>query len=226
MDTAPAITSPGQRIAAYRLIAELLVYPEQRDRDAIEAQRRELDHAPAPLREPLDDFLAAPRAEDPDEYLHLLELAPPCPLYLGAYLFDEPSTCRGVALSGRNTYMLELAGIYGHFGFQIQGELADFVPAVAEFLALSLAHRELDGIGLRRRLLEHYVRPGLAPMRAALEKYETPYALVIRALEATIDDDIAASADEPIWTPPQRAAPVHEVRIAMPGPLAHRHAGG
>src|SRR5690606_35699917 len=113
---------------------------------------------PSEMLSLVDAFLASSSATDPDEYLTLLELAPPCPLYLGSYLFEEPNTCRGAGISGRNTYMLELKAIFRHFGLELTGaELADYLPLVAEFLAHSLEHSELDGIGLRRYLLERHV---------------------------------------------------------------------
>jgi len=172
----------------YRLIAELLLYPEERDARAIDAGRRALTGMPAAVQEPVAQFLASPRAHDAEEYLNLLELSPPCPLYLGTYLFAEPASCRGAGRSGRNGYMIELAAIYAHFGLEVgTGELPDFLPALTEFLALSLERGERDRIGLRERLLERNVRPGLAPMRAALERYDTPYALLLDALAAVMD---------------------------------------
>lgn len=202
---APAPARALELPAAYRLIAELLLYPEDRDRAAIEAGLRRLAAAPPELKAPIGKFVATPRGEDLDEYLAVLELTPPCPLYLGAYIFEEPTSCRGAGISGRNGYMIELAAIYRHYGYELdKRELADFIPALAEFLAISLEQKERDGIGLRPRLLKTYVQPGLAPMRKALAKFESPYGLLIEALEAAVENDIAASADEPMWTPPAR----------------------
>lgn len=55
--------------AAYRLIAELLLYPEERDRAAIEAGQRSLADAPLGLVEPIEAFLGSSRSEDLEEYL-------------------------------------------------------------------------------------------------------------------------------------------------------------
>ena len=127
------------QIACYRLIAELLLHPEDRDRDKIDVLFRALRDAPKKVREPISEFLNDPLALSRSEYVQTLELSPPCPLYLGSYLFDEPTTCRGVGTSGRNAFMLELSGLYGHFGFQMQGgELADYLPILVDFLGISL----------------------------------------------------------------------------------------
>jgi len=197
--------SKKQLVAVYQTIAELLLYPEDRDADRVANCMAELSNAPAPLVEGLREFFASPRSGDSNEYIQVLELSPPCPLYLGSYMFDEPKSCLGAGLSGRNGYMMELAGAYRHFGFEIgKGELTDFVPAMAEFLAISLDNLNLDTIGLRRRFVESYVKPGLEPMRKALAKYDSPYGLIIGALEAAVDEDIALHADGPMWKIPPR----------------------
>ncbi len=195
--------SPEVQIACYRLIAELLLHPEDRDLDKIDALSRILRDAPERIREPISRFLNDPVASSRSEYVQTLELSPPCPLYLGSYLFDEPTTCRGIGTSGRNAFMLELRGLYGHFGFQMQGgELADYLPILVDFLGISLDHQERDRIGLRRRFLEHYVLPGLEPFRKALDKYNSPYSLLVSAVEAAVEEDRSGMGDQPAWQPP------------------------
>jgi nitrate reductase delta subunit len=186
--------------ASYRLIAELLLHPDDRDGATIQALTLELDDASG---DSIGAFLADAAGGSRDEYVQTLELAPPCPLYLGAYLFDEPTSCRGAGTSGRNGYMLELSGLYRHFGFELTGgELPDYLPAVVDFLWLSMVHRDRDTIGLRRRLLQHYVLPALGPMREALEKYHSPYALIATALAKTVEQDLEQLGDGPVWKPP------------------------
>ncbi len=195
----PAL-APGSRAAGYMLVAELFLYPEDRDEDAIRELRAALGDS-GPATGLIDAFLAAPRASDADEYLTVLELTPPCPLYLGAYLFEEPNSCRGAGVSDRNAYMLELKATYRHFGFDaLQRELPDFLPLMAEFLSLTESLRARDGIGLRRRLLEQHVLPALPKMTEGLSKYESPYVDLARALEALVRDDLAG-ATEPAWQP-------------------------
>lgn len=203
--------SPDSLAAGYRLVAELLLYPEARDPARVSTLWPALAGAPAAVCAPLEGFLAAPGAVSCDEYVQVLELSPPCPLYAGAYLFEEPTTCRGAGTSGRNRYMLELRNLYRHFGLEVGGgELPDFLPLMVDFLWLSLARPERDGIGLRRRLVEVYVAPALEPLRARLERYESPYAALVAALTALVDADRERMADGPLWEPPAepRALPV------------------
>ncbi len=188
---------------AYRLISELFLYPEDRDGARIEAEMAGLEEAPAELRAPLEAFLAAPAAVSAEEYVATLELAPLAPLYLGSYLYEEPTSCRGAGMSGRNGYMLELANIYRHFGVELAGgEMADFVPVIVEFLGLSLERRDEDKIGLRRYLVETLLINGIESLLSALRKCESPYAHLVEALRAALSEDIAHMADGPKWRPP------------------------
>ncbi len=192
-----------QLTSAYRLISELLLYPEDRDTGRIEAEMARLADAPAALRAPLEAFLAAPASLATEEYVATLELAPLAPLYLGSYLFEEPNSCRGAGMSGRNGYMLELANIYRHFGVELAGgELADFAPVVVEFLGISLERGDEDRIGLRRYLVETLLIDGIESLLSALRKCDSPYAHVVEALGVALSADIARMADGPIWRPP------------------------
>lgn len=203
------MANPGPQpmlTSGYRLIAELLLNPSVRDPARINAERDAIATAPAPVRQPIAAFLASPSARDIDEYTRTLELTPPCPLYLGSYIFDEPKSCRGAGMSGRNRYMVEIAAIYSHYAFTLdRREMADFLPAMVEFLALSLENRHRDTIGIRRRFVAQYVEPGLAPLARALAKYQSVYGLLIEALEAVLEQDQIAMSGGPIWTPPSEA---------------------
>lgn len=190
--------------SCYRLVAELLLHPEDRDASRVDGLLERLEDAPPEVAGPIGEFLAHPAAHAPDEYVQTLELAPPCPLYLGGYLFDEPTTCRGAGTSGRNAYMLELTGIYRHFGFELSArELPDYLPVMADFLWISLEHRARDRLGLRRRFVEQYVRPALAPLREKLDEYQSPYARLVTALQSAVDADLHAMGEEPAWRPPE-----------------------
>ncbi len=192
-----------QLTAAYRLIAELFLYPEGRDAALIESEMARLGNAPAALREPLQAFLADPGSTSPDEYVATLELAPPVPLYLGSYLYSEPESCRGAGMSGRNGYMLELSNIYRHFGVELAGgEMADFVPVVVEFIGISLERSAEDGIGLRRYFVETMLLKGIESLLSALRKFESPYAHLVEALRVALTYDVSQMADGPKWQPP------------------------
>ena len=192
-----------QLTAAYRLISELFLYPEDRDPARIEAGRAALAAAPEALREPLDNFLAAPLAGSAEEYVATLELAPAVSLYIGSHLYEEPQSCRGAGMSGRNGYMLEIGNIYRHFGVELAGgELADFVPVMVEFLGLSLERSDQDRIGLRRYFVETMLTTGLASLLSALRRHESPYAHLVDALGVALAEDIAQMAGGPKWQPP------------------------
>lgn len=189
--------------ASYQLISELLLNPQERDPEIIKSLQERTLGSSSDVEKWIDKFLADPASSSNHEYVHTLELSPPCPLYLGAHLFDEPTTCNGVGSSGRNAYMMELAGIYHHFGFDISGkELPDYLPAMVDFLWLSLDNQDRDGIGLRRRFVEQYVVPGLKPFIESLEKFKSPYALLVSALQCVVQQDIEQMADAPAWKPP------------------------
>lgn len=197
----------GEALArGYRLIAELLLHPAERDEAAVEAPRRDL---PVIVREPVGRFLADPAGRSAEEYVHTLELSPPCPLYLGAYLFDEPESCRGAALSERNAYMLELTGFYRHFGFELESrELPDYLPAVAEFLGLSLGREGDRKASLRRLLLESYLAPALSPLREKLAAYGSPYAALVEALEALVRLELERLEGVRPWEPEEAGPPL------------------
>ncbi|WP_201094271.1 nitrate reductase molybdenum cofactor assembly chaperone [Thiocystis minor] len=200
--------------AMYGVIAELLLNPAVRDAGRLE---RYLEALPrTPMRDSIERFLDSPTAHDVDEYTQTLELTPPCPLYLGAHLYDEPNSCRGAGACGRNQYMIELKAMYEHFGFDLAGaELPDFLPVMIEFLAISADHPERDGIGLRRRFVDQYLLPGIPPMRKALQKYESVYDLLMEALESVAEEDQERLADDPVWLDPEVKATI-PVRMGSP----------
>lgn len=203
---------------AYRLVSELLLHPDDRDGRLVAECAGRLNGAPLGIVDPVRGFMADPLTASRDEYVRTLDLSPPCPLYLGAHLFDEPTTCRNVGSSPRNAYMVELAAIYRHFGLELGArELPDYLPVVVDFLAASVDLDDRDRIGLRRRLLERLVRPALAPMREGLQKLESPYALLLAALETVLDIDLVRLSDRPAWAPPDRAEPpVRPLRFVRP----------
>lgn len=209
--------SPVNLTTSYQLIAELLLHPLERDAARVANLRSGMGDGPADVSRPIAAFLDSSLAGCPDEYVQTVELSPPCPLYLGAYLFEEPASCRGAGMSDRNAYMLELAALYRHFGFELSGqELPDYVPALAEFLALSLERPERDATGLRRWLIERYVAPALDAMRSRFAEYQSPYEALIEALSAVVREDLRRMDDRPAWKPPD-AAPTWKVQKDVPG---------
>lgn len=120
-----------------------------------------------------------------EEYIDLFELNPQCALYLGSHSYDEPKSCANAAMSDRNEYMIELSGIYRHFGREPNGfELPDYLPLIVEFLALTA---EAAGEPVRDKLIQEYIVPYLPPMRARLDELKTPYVHLLDALEKVLE---------------------------------------
>lgn len=181
----------------YALISELWCSPPEADAERAEIKKdaeqvieglETIDKESAKL---LSIFLKEDTISDED-YIDLFELQPKCPLYLGSLTYDEPQTCANAAVSDRNGYMIELVGIYRHFGQSISGtELPDYLPLMMDFLSLTTESRD-DPI--RGKLINEYVLPFLPPMRSRLEELETPYIHLLGALEKVIDFDLKTQA--------------------------------
>lgn len=189
--------------SGYRLLADLLLHPDDRDRAVLDEGARRLDDLPAEVASPIRAFLADPAASSADVYVQTLELSAPVSLYLGAYLFEEPKTCGAAATSERNAYMIELAGIYRHFALDpVPKEMPDFLPVMVDFLRLSLDRAAREGASLRKYLIEKHLLPGLPKLGSAMEKCPTPYARLVEALEALARLDLKSLADVRAWIPP------------------------
>ncbi len=177
----------------YALIAELWCSPPEADaeRDEIKKDAEEMvkrlesfDKESAML---LSRFLRE-NAISEEDYIDLFELQPQCPLYLGSHTYDEPKTCANAGVSDRNGYMIELTGIYKHFGQMPNGkELPDYLPLMVNFLSLTAESKD-DPV--REKLIKEYFLPFLPPMRSRLEELKTPYRYLLDALEKIINIDI------------------------------------
>lgn len=183
----------------YDTISWGFVYPEALDEEAFTRTLSEITPAVARRIDrraghALAAFLEEFETVDTIQYVDTLELEPACPLYLGQYAFDEPSTCHDIADADRNQYMVELAAIYEHYGFRLDGELPDFVPAMAEFLGLTVDSRDDP---LRREFLERFIE--LYPdMNDRFQGHGTPYRHLVGGLEriarADLDEEFDSSA--------------------------------
>ena len=174
----------------YALIAELWCSPpeEEEKREGNKKNAEEvvkklesIDNESAAL---LSRFLGENDVSE-EEYIDLFELNPRCPLYLGSHTYDEPTTCATAAVSDRNQYMIELGGIYSHFGRKPNGrELPDYLPLMVEFLSLTAESKD-DPV--RDKFIDDYILALLPPMRTQLEELETPYLHLLDALEKVIN---------------------------------------
>lgn len=196
-------------LTCYQMISELSLNPQSRDETTPEKYRNQLntlEDLPPRIVDELKCFLSEPSAFSIEEYVKTIELSPPCPFYLGDYLFDEPSNCRGMGVSNRNAYMIELINLYRHFACEFVGkELSDHLSVMVDFLWLSLKQKQHDSIGLRRRFVEYYLMPGLSPMLEKLKKYQSAYAHLVQALFFILGNDIKNMTAIPMWVPKERA---------------------
>ncbi|MDP7059145.1 MAG: hypothetical protein QF416_01565 [Candidatus Marinimicrobia bacterium] len=181
----------------YALIGELWCSPPEADTERAKTKKDAervlagLETVDKESAKFLSIFLKEETISDED-YIDLFELQPKCPLYLGSHTFDEPKTCANAAVSDRNEYMIELIGIYRHFGQSINGgELPDYLPLMVDFLSLTAESKD-DPI--RGKFIDEYILPFLPPIRSRLEELETPYLHLLSALEKVIDLDLKTQA--------------------------------
>lgn len=175
----------------YALIAELLCSPmdvdEARVRECQAPALETLGNLDSGAEASLSRFLEQPVSEE--VYTDLFELDPRCALYLGSHTFPEPTSCAQAGVSDRNGYMIELGGVYRHFGFSPNGaELPDYLPLMVEFLALTAGSED----PIRAKFIEESVLPFLPPLRGKLEELGTPYLHLLDALERVLRLDLLA----------------------------------
>lgn len=177
--------------SAYRTIADAFIYPAHIDRDAYLERTRtgvvptvdEYIDGDAATR--LTSFLNAYETLDIDEFVPTLELEPVCPPYLGHHEFEAPSTCRDISNADRNQYMVELNAIYENFGFELDTELPDYLPAMVEFCWLTLTEHDDD---VRTEFVSGMVTllPG---MQRAFESAGSQYAELLAVLQRVLEYD-------------------------------------
>ncbi len=177
----------------YALIAELWCSPPEEEakraeiRENAEGVVKSLEDIDTESAMLLSRFLGEDAISEED-YIDLFELDPQCPLYLGSHTYDEPKTCATAAVSDRNGYMIDLVGIYKHFGQKPNvKELPDYLPLMVDFL--SLTTESIDD-PVRDKFIEEYILPFLPPMRSRLEELKTPYLHLLDALEKVINIEL------------------------------------
>jgi nitrate reductase delta subunit len=179
-------------VSSYRMLAELLLYPEERQEDLIRQLGPLVESAPDDVRTPLLRLLADPAIHDCGSYIEELEITRNRPLYLGFYLFDEPDSCQSAGTCGRNGYMIELSAIYRHYGLELGGnEMPDFLPLVLDFLALTGDRREGDESALRTKLIKNYVQPAVIAMHERFSEHGGAWLLAVDAVAALLRAELS-----------------------------------
>ena len=122
-----------------------------------------LDHFGAWLAE------ATPEARE-EEYTAAFDLSPTCPPYVGQHLVGDGPP--------RGAFLARLAGVYEANGFVPEGELADHVAVVLQFLA------DAEDGPDREALLADGLVPALEKMAASFAERESPYRHLVESLGA------------------------------------------
>jgi nitrate reductase delta subunit len=105
-------------------------------------------------------------------YTSTFDMQPLCYPYVGYHLFGESYK--------RGAFMARLNEGYRSFGYQVEKELPDYVPAILRFLALGDSARQND---FGRVLLSEGLAPAVSKMASAFnQQSQNPYAAAIAAL--------------------------------------------
>ena len=189
---------PKELAQAYKLIADLLSYPEQPNLEKRLSLSQEVTSSLAQLIPEATDLIRH-SVQDlnslrPEQYVDIFELSPKCPLYLGYYGFEEPATCASAGTSERNQLMMEMANIYRHYGLSLEDkELPDFLPAVVEFLWLTCDSEERVP---RCKLISEFVLPYLPKIAQRLAGLHSAYANLLNALEQLLKYELSVNEEE------------------------------
>ena len=179
-------------IEGYSCIAGLWKSPERMDRAEVDARFPHVivtlsAHVSVAAADSLERFWKALWDISDEEYTGTLELSPSAPPYMGHYNNEEPSTCMGLGQAPRNQYMIDLVGIYKHWGLAPETkELPDYLPMMVEFLWLSLRDPPAQadsGTEPRLRFIGAYLGPSLPTFIETLRRIESPYLHLALALD-------------------------------------------
>ena len=161
--------------ATHQVASLLLTYPEQDLLDQARLLRQAAEQAPDAIRDPLLRFLnhveSTPLSELQRDYVATFDMKRRRCLYLSFWTHGD-TRARGQAI-------LAFKQRYRASGAQFDAaELPDHLAVVLEFAAT------VDPDAGVELLVEH--RPALTLIREALAGADSPYALVIEAVEATL----------------------------------------
>ena len=173
--------TPEHGVIAHMAASILLDYPTPQRQRQFSLVRSGVIQLPDPLREAFDAFFTAidgwSEQELATHFTAIFDLKRKCCPYLTYYAAGDTRR-RGMAL-------VRFVEAYRAAGWQVDAdELPDYLPMVLEFSALS------DSPIAQELLAAH--RDGIEVLRAALEKFDSPYAHLVRAVSLSlpeIDDE-------------------------------------
>ena len=212
--------SPAQLAAGRQVASLLLSYPDESLLERVPLLRAVVASLPPELAGPLGCFLdrveTGPLGHLQTQYVETFDLRRRSCLYLTYFTYGDTRK-RGMAL-------LQFKHLYARAGLTLDDhELPDHLAVVLEFTALG-------DPGRGERLLRQH-RPGLETIRLALEEQESPYALVLQAVSATLPPVQAADREavvrlarqgpptEDVGLDPYGAAPFAPPEYMPPGPV-------
>jgi len=173
--------NPSQRHVVQAAVSRLLQYPDAGLLAQLPALREAAESVPVESGDPLARFVehlaSTPLLQLQADYVATFDLRRKACLYLSYYLNGDTRR-RGMAL-------WRFLDAYRSVGYQpVGGELPDFLPTVLE-----LAATGDEDVALA---LLHEHREGIEVLREALAAGGSPYAGVVRALEAALPAPSAA----------------------------------
>jgi nitrate reductase delta subunit len=183
-ETVALTLSPDERAATHMAASILLDYPHEEHRARFPAVAAVVESLPEPIRDAFRGFLAAADGMNQREleahFTSIFDQKRKCSPYLTHYTTGDTRK-RGMAL-------VRFIHAYRAAGWEVEpGELPDYLPTVLEFSARSGSPIAGDLIAVHRE--------GIQVLRAALETFESPYALVLDAICLSIpemDDEARA----------------------------------
>jgi nitrate reductase delta subunit len=193
--------TPAQLSTARQTASLLLGYPDDSLAARIPLLRAAVASLPSELAGPLGRFLdhleTTPLDQLQADYVETFDLRRRSCLYLTYFIYGDTRK-RGMAL-------LQFKHLYARAGLVLDdAELPDHLAVVLEFTALGDPDRG------ERLLAQH--RPGLETIRLALQERDSPYALVLQAVSATLPP-VQAADREAVLRLARQGPPTEEVGL-------------
>ena len=159
-------------------LGSLLEYPGTDPREMLPMTARRMETVSIQAADYLKDFFARMKRMElnmwQEFYVRTFDLMPQCPLYLSVHLFGEESF-------KRSQLMVGLKNSYEEKGALAMSELPDH-------LAVVLRHNALLDDEEWSELAAMGILPAIQIMISKLEKYSNPYALVLKTLQALLQE--------------------------------------